>query len=559
MGVRSIPLRVVVVLAGVLVVRAPPSRAQTTERASLGSAGEEGDGTSYFAVISRDARYVAFASGASNFDPADTNGIYDVYRHDRVTGTTVRVSVDSSGVEADGPSTPYGISDDGNLVLFISKATNLVPGDTNQYDDAFVRDVAAGSTERVSVDSSGNGSDGHCFDAAISGDGRYVVFSDDGTNLVTGDHNFTTDVFLRDRSTGTTTRVSVSSNGSEANNASLEAAISRDGSFVVFESFATNLVGKDPYSYLDIFMRDVAAGTTSQISLRHDGGRPAGDSWTPTISDSGDRVAFISTASDLVAGDHSGWDVFVRDVPAATNLRASLSSTGDEPNQNILEACISGDGAFVAFVTGASNLVEGDVNGWEDVFVRSFSNSMTTLESVSNDGVGANWNCGRPALSADGGSISFESLADNLVANDSNALWDVFVRSRVIAAASATGYGTGYAGTNGVPSFTARSVPVLNTAEAIDIGNSSGAWSLAFVVIGASATDVATNRGGHLLVVPTLILVLPLSPTGAALDGIVPPSEELAGLPAYFQVFETDPGALYGFSFSAALELVFGY
>lgn len=559
MRATSIRLRVLVAFAGILVARAPPAVAQTTERESIGSAGEEGDGGSYFAVISRDARYVAFSSGATTFDATDANGIYDVYRHDRVTGTTIRVSVDSSGADADGLSTPYGISDDGNLVLFISRATNLVPGDTNLDDDAFVRDVAAGTTERVTVDSSGGESNGHCFDAAMSGDGRYVVFSDNGTNLVSGDTNLTTDVFLRDRSSGTTTRVSVKSNGVEADDFSLKPAISRDGSFIVFESPAQNLVGKDPYPYLDIFMRDVAAGTTSQISLQPNGQRPLGDSWAPTISDTGDRVAFISAAPDLVDGDHSGWDVFVRDVPSATNLRASLSSAGDEPNQNVLEACITGDGAFVAFVTGASNLVAGDVNGYEDVFVRSLSNSMTTLESVSSGGAGANWNCSHPGLSADGASISFDSRADSLVTNDSNALWDVFVHSRVIAAATAAGYGTGYPGTNGVPSLTVRSVPVLNTAEGIDIGNSSGAWSLAFVVVGTAATDVATNRGGHLLVVPSLILVLPLPPTGAALDGTVPPREDLAGLTAYFQVFEVDPGALYGFSFTAGLEFVFGY
>ncbi len=546
-------------LASVLIALAPALVAQTTERVSVDSAGQEANGGSIDVVISRDGRYVVFSSAASNLVANDTNAILDVFRHDRNSGATVRVSVDSKGTEANGTSRSCAVSDDGNLVAFVSMATNLVAGDTNAYQDVFVRDLAAGTTERVSVDSSGAEANGFCAGAAMSGDGRFVAFHGNATNLVAGDSNGCADIFLRNRSSGTTTRVSVSTTGGEADRDCLSPAISKDGNFVAFQSDARHLVGNDPYGYIDVFLRDVAAGKTSQVSLTLGGGRPSGDSVRPSISDAGDRVAFESTANDLVTGDHSHYDVFVRDVPGATTTRASLSSAGEEPNGECEEAHISGDGVFVAFESTASNLVDHDVNASADVFVRSLSNSMTTRASVASDGTGADGDGGSPAISADGTSIGFNSIADNLVAGDANGAWDVFVRSRVIAPASASGYGTGFAGTHGIPGLSVRQSPILNADVSLDVDNSSGAWTLAFLVVGAAPADIATNRGGHLLVLPIRIFVYPLPPAGATLVETVPPLEELAGVHVYLQVLEIDAGATYGFSFTPALDLGLGY
>src|SRR5215211_1684347 len=231
-----------------------------TERVSVDSAGNEGNAVeleSLAVAISGDGRYVAFRSYRSDLVPGDTNGSpccsADIFVHDRQSGTTERVSVDSAGNQADpdglggGADNAYpSISADGRYVAFLSSASNLASGDTNGTYDAFVHDRQAGTTERVSVDGGGNEGNGASgLTTAISGGGRYVAFGSQASNLVGGDTNGTTDSFVRDRQAGTTERVSVDSAGNEGDGRSLASAISADGRFVAFGSYASNLVPGD--------------------------------------------------------------------------------------------------------------------------------------------------------------------------------------------------------------------------------------------------------------------------------------------------------------------------
>src|SRR5213076_3051692 len=187
--------------------------AQTTERVSVASGGTEGNGASLSSALSADGRFVAFVSAATDLVAADTNGASDVFVRDRLTGTTERVSVASGGTQSNAASLGSALSADGRLVAFQSDATNLVVGDTNGATDVFVRDRQTGMTARVSVASDGTQANNVSSYPALSADGRFVAFQSDATNLVVGDTNGKTDVFVHDRQTGTTERVSVASGG----------------------------------------------------------------------------------------------------------------------------------------------------------------------------------------------------------------------------------------------------------------------------------------------------------------------------------------------------------
>ena len=234
----------------ILAASAATALAQTTERVSVASNGGQADSSSVNPAVSADGRFVAFESDASNLVGGDTNGLNDIFVHDRQTGTTERVSVATGGTEANGVSYTPAISADGRFVAFYSNATNLVGGDTNGTSDVFVHDRQTGTTERVSVATGGAEANGGSSTAAISADGRFVAFHSDATNLVSGDTNGARDIFVHDRQTGTTERVSVATGGAQANSGSANPAISADGRFVAFYSVATNLVSRRHQRYL---------------------------------------------------------------------------------------------------------------------------------------------------------------------------------------------------------------------------------------------------------------------------------------------------------------------
>jgi Tol biopolymer transport system component len=282
----------------------------------------------------------------------------------------------------------------------------------------------------VSITSSGGQSNGFKDDPGITGDGRYIVFSSSSSNLVAGDTNSKVDVFVHDRTTGTTSRVSVASDGAQSSDTSTKPFISRDGRWVTFDSVATNLVAGDTNALRDIFVHDRQTATTVRASVASDGSQSNGDSDDPTVSADGRYVAFESVASNLVTGNTNvKRDIFVRDTAGGTTELVSVDSLGGPSNNESRGAAISADGRWVAFMSLASDLVSGDTNGKRDVFVHDRQAATITRWSVATDGTQGNGDSTGPAVPSDDGQhVAFLSIASNLVPDDTNGTRDVFVR-----------------------------------------------------------------------------------------------------------------------------------
>lgn len=421
-----------VIACALLLLPAASAGPGATLRLSVATGGLQGNGRSFVPAISADGRFAAFYSDASNLVAGDTNGARDVFVRSRQAGETTRASVASSGAEAIGDSFAPAISGDGRFVSFSSAASNLVAGDANGTDDVFVRDLQAQTTIRVSIAPGGAEANEGSSAPSISSDGRYVAFLSDASNLVPGDTNAIRDVFVFDRQTATTVRASVDSAGVEANLASEAPALSGDGRFVAFATFADNLVPLDGNESSDVFVRDLQAGTTTRASEYQGGFESDFDSLRPSLSADGRFVAFDSDASNLAWGDtNDAFDVFVKDRQTDILTRVSVDDAGAQAEGGSIRPSLSADGRLVAFYSDAPNLVPGDTNGAADVIVHDRRSGATKRISVGSGGVEANGDSLRPALSADGRLVIFESDASNLVTGDSNRFTDVFLRDPV--------------------------------------------------------------------------------------------------------------------------------
>jgi Tol biopolymer transport system component len=426
---------------------------RVTERASGGPGPVEGDNDSQNPVVSADGRFVAFTSDATNLlgPGVDTNGFADVFVRDREMGATERVSVGPGGLEADGGSGSAAISPDGRFVAFVSYSTNLLGpgGDTNGVADVFVRDRQMATIERVSVGPGGLEADGGSGSPSISADGRFVAFVSSATNLLGpgGDTNGFDDVFVHDRQTGITERVSVGPSNVEADNKSTMingSSISADGRFVAFVSSATNLLGPggDTNGFDDVFVHDRQAGITERVSVGPGGLEGDFTSLTPSISADGRFVAFLSAATNLLGpglDNNSDLDVFVRDRLMQTTERVSVGPGGLEADQPALDSVISPDGRFVAFMSTADNLLGpgGDTVVPFDVYLYDRQTGITERVSVGPGGGAGDGNSGNlpgVSVSAGGRVVAFESLATNLVAaGDTNGKKDIYVRGPGVA------------------------------------------------------------------------------------------------------------------------------
>lgn len=368
-----------------------------TVRISTDASGNEANGNSIEPSISADGRYVAFESTASNLIPNDQGaqchtpwGIVhcdNVFMKDVSTGSIMPVSADANGNQASSAVNP-SISADGRYVAFASGDPSLIPGDVNGKADVYIKDVQTGAIHLVSTDSSGGqGNDssgvGTGVGVAVSGDGRFVAFSSQATNLVPVDTNGVADVFIKDTWTGATVRVSESVAGNQGDGQSSEPAISADGRYVAFLSDATNLVPGDNNQSTDVFVKDTQTGVISMADTDASGNVSFGfcANNNPSISADGRYVAFLSSASNLVLNDWTGWgglDVNVKDMQTgAINMldRNSLGSQGDSSQYGF--PAISADGRYVAFDSAATNLVTGDTNGTWDVFLSETSMPIT--------------------------------------------------------------------------------------------------------------------------------------------------------------------------------------
>jgi Tol biopolymer transport system component len=414
-----------------LLTVAADAKRNVIRRVSVSSRGRQANGSSLGPALSADGRLVAFRSKASNLVPGDTNRAQDVFVRDRRTGTTTRISIADDGAEANGDSGGAAISADGRIVAFWSNATNLVVGDTYGRKDVFVRDRIAGITTRVSVSSEGRQANAPSRAPALSGDGAIVAFRSDASNLIADDTNETGDIFVHDRRTNETTQVSVSSRGGQPNGRSRDPALDSSGRLVAFRSEASNLVPHDTNRAGDIFVHDRKTGVTTRASVDSRGRGASGCGITgcgcdPVLSADGRFVSFWSSATNLVPTDTNGaWDVFVRDLRRRRTTRVSVWSDGSQGEGSSGEPWLSANGRVVAFASRAP-LAVGDVNGDWDVYVHDRRAGLTTAVTEGQaDGISTD-----PVLSLNGRYIAFYSFARKLVAGDTNRRADVFVLRR---------------------------------------------------------------------------------------------------------------------------------
>ncbi|HEX8458649.1 MAG TPA: Calx-beta domain-containing protein [Pyrinomonadaceae bacterium] len=359
-----------------------------------------------------------------------------------VAGPNELVSVNREETDSgNGSSRLPQMTPDGRYVVFSSSARDLT-SDLITGENIFVRDMQTGATELVSVNAAGTGSaGGFSYSPAISDDGRYVAFTSNASDLVGNDTNRNTDVFVRDRQTGTTELVSVNSAGKASGNSQSDfPAITSDGRYVLFISYATDLVSENDATGIfgpDVFVRDRQTGTTRLVSINSAGtASGAGNSLSAKITPDGRYVAFLGYAGDLVANVsdvNDDLDVFVRDMQTATTTLVSVNDagTGSGNRGSGFGFNITPDGRYVVFGSDATDLVAApaDANRRGDIYVRDLQTGQTELASINRDGTSSgNGVSFEPGITPDGRYIIFKSQAGDLVENDDGNGEDIFVR-----------------------------------------------------------------------------------------------------------------------------------
>jgi uncharacterized repeat protein (TIGR01451 family) len=454
-----------------------------------------GDHLGDYGDMTPDGRFVVFASAASNLVPGDTNGVGDVFVRDRRTGVTERVSLGPKGVEGNGDSNFFGIStapaisDDGRYAAFKSDASNLVKGDRNDLTDVFVRDRSAGTTERVSEAGGGD-------NPGISPDGNFVAFE-----TFDFDGDFAQDIYLRNRTTGAIERISVSHDGSEVFGTSEDPVVA-NGPVVAFASSAPNLVPNDQ-SNIDVFVRDLSgpSPTTELVSVSSDEA-PAGafdTSRNAAITGDGRFVAFQSDAQNFTAVPQTGFfsDIFVRDREAGTTVLASPDGDGGEASGQSEDPEISPNGRFVSFASFASDLIarapDPDGELVRDAFVRDItagSTEMVSVNSTHEDATreGNHDDVGAGTVSADGLVTLMGTQADNLFGGDDNLVNDVYVSDRRPAADLSLGKAD-------APDPVAPRDPLTYTLMATNHGPNAAPDAIVLDALPAGATFVSASPG----------------------------------------------------------------
>jgi Tol biopolymer transport system component len=445
---RCVGVAAVVAVCAVGACAPPPQPpapfAGRTVRVSVSADGEQANGGSGSSStsLSADGRYVAFFSAASNLIQGDTNSTGDLFVADRGTGEVERVSVTSNGDEVQGIPAfgsgsvggaamgMMGISDDGQVVAFASSSNGLVPDDTNfiylfglpwfPMADVFVHDRSTGITERVSVSSGGiqgNGMSGERGGVVLSRDGRFVAFQSDASTLVPGDTNGSSDVFVRDRQTNETTRISVSGTGGQAAGGAVGVAMSADGRFVAFVSSAPNLVPLDTNESFDVFVHDRLTGATTRVSEGSDGTPFEFSGWYGlTVSGDGCRVAFSSSGPE----DQGEPGIYLHDCATGETERVLTDQT--------VSLAFSRDGRNLAY--NRLIAIPNDSGGWDhayDVRLLEVATGRVKAVDAGPGGSAPDGNSFIPSVSADGSVVAFTSDATNLVSGDTNDASDVFV------------------------------------------------------------------------------------------------------------------------------------
>lgn len=389
--------------------------------------GELGNDASVANSASPGARFVALQSQADNLVEDDTNQVTDVFILDRASGDFTRESLDDEGFQIRQPSGVPSISDDGRFLVFQSIGV-LASGDGNGAFDIYHRDRSQGRLRRVSLSVDGGDADGDSTDASLSSDGSVVAFASHATNLVEGDTNGASDIFVITRRDRRIQRISRGRDGSQANGASYQPHISSDGRFVTFASGASNLVDGDTNNVDDVFVHEIATGVTVRASLGPDGEEANDRSLTPRICSDGSRVTFSSRATNLASSDLPPGQVYVRDLIRERTRVVSVSNEGVPGNKSIFSPRISPEGRYVAFTANSDNLVEGiDPGVILQVYVHDILERRTVLASESIDGGPADAVSFTASFTRSSQFMTFASNARNLVGEQTNGATQVYL------------------------------------------------------------------------------------------------------------------------------------
>jgi Tol biopolymer transport system component len=546
-------------LALILAVTAAPLAAQTTVCVSVGLAGTPAQGQR--PSISDDGRYVSFESNNAGIVANDTNGSTDIFLRDRVAGTTERVSLDSADAQISGISFSSAVSGDGRYVAFVCSAPNIVPGDNNAFTDVFVRDRVAGTTTLASVPQAGGIiTSGGCDHPVLSADGRYVAFDSTASNLVAGDGGFA-DIFVRDRVAGTTERISQTAGGTGGNADSIRPHISGDGRWVVFATSATNLVPSAANGLIQILRKDRQTGALDPVSVSSFGGAGDDNSFMSRISDDGRWVSFDSFASNLVSGTSGFDDVFLRDMLLGQTRLLSVTPAFAAAGFGGANPSLSGDGRRVAFESSSQDLAAPDVGSFSDVFTRDLGTNLTTLQSVSTAGV-------------QGDSSSTGDLPNNGgIALSRDGRWLAFdsLASNFAPGDAPSSHDVFLRGpfpvapatwtTNGPPLGGFNGKPLLQGQGALAGGSnaalmlSSARPSSPVALIVGATALFAPFKGGTFVPDANLLLFLSTSSGGTLLLPFVWPVGVPAGTHVWLQDWVTDPSGPKGFTASNGLEI----
>jgi Tol biopolymer transport system component len=367
------------------------------ERVSLSSTGQQTTAESRIAAISPDGRLVAFTS-RGRLVPGLAAGIQRLYLRDRATGQTTCLSVNSAGEPANADSSEACFSADNRFAVFMSFASNLVAGAPHGTNHVYLRDLQTGQTTCVSRAPSGAFANSPCRAPAISADGNTLAYVSRATNLAPGDSFLRQDVFLFDRTTGTTSYASVSSAGVLGDRDSDVPKLSADGRFVAFSSRARNLVPGDTNLAEDAFVHDRLTAQTTRVSVDSSGGESTGYTVVSGISADGRFVAFYSSASTLAPLDLNGTaDVFVHDRLTGQTSLESRDSAGLQTEQPTTAIGFSSDGRFVLLTSWSGSLAPGGVNGNGNLYLRQIVRGAATYGTA-----GTSVNGCTPAISAIG-------------------------------------------------------------------------------------------------------------------------------------------------------------
>lgn len=420
------------------------ARAQTTELVSADPQGAVANGDSWRPDASADASLVVWGSKASNLIASDANGVSDVFLRDRVGATTARVSEGPGGAEANGASQLPKISSQGRWIAFMSLASNLGAPDANGTWDVYLVDRSAGSIVRATTAAGGGESDGASFANGFSGDERWMAVSSLATNLVANDTNGVRDLFVRDLAAGGPwVLVSTDAAGNPSDGPTIRSSFSWDGRFIAFESWGSNLVPGDTNGQMDVFVRDLVTGLVTRESVGNGGVESDGISDGPWISGDGRWVGFASYATTFVPGDLNGAsEVFVRDRELGLTALVSVPLAGAVPDLDSHLPGISFDGRYVSFNSMASDLVPGDTNGVGDIFVADRATGTIARVSLASGGGQGDGLSIFPIPTRRGDAVVFESSSTTFAPPDANGVRDVFVSSAAPSCEPVTRYCT---------------------------------------------------------------------------------------------------------------------